>query len=85
MDCVKAAEASIKVLLDDLTQETAALIWEAHAEYDGMYSISYLSMLFYDLFLVSTRVYIPISIQSEVSFSIFQLYLPMQSCTISCP
>ena len=37
-DRVKAAEASIKVLLDNLTKETAALIKEAQAEYDGMYS-----------------------------------------------
>ena len=43
MDGVKAAEASIKVLLDNPTTETAALIKEAQAEYDGMYSDSYLS------------------------------------------
>ena len=42
-DRVKAAEASIKVLLDKPTKETAALIKEAQAEYDGMYSDSYLS------------------------------------------
>ena len=43
MDRVKAAEASIKVLLDNPTKETAELIKEAQAEYDGMYSDSYLS------------------------------------------
>ena len=43
MDQVKAAEASIKVLLDNPTKETAALIKEAQAEYDGMYSDSYSS------------------------------------------
>ena len=37
-DQVKAAEASIKVLLDNPTKETAALIKEAQAEYDGVYS-----------------------------------------------
>ena len=58
MDCIKATEASIKVLLDNLTTETAALIQEAQAEYDGMYSNSYSSMSFYDLFLVFTRVQI---------------------------
>ena len=42
-DRVKAAEASIKVLLDNPTKETAALIKEAQAEYDGMYSDSYSS------------------------------------------
>ena len=40
-DRVKAAEASIKVLLDNPTKETAALIKEAQVEYDGMYSDSY--------------------------------------------
>ena len=43
MDWVKAAEASIKVLLDNPTKETAALIKEAQAEYDGMYSNSHSS------------------------------------------
>ena len=42
-DRVKAAEASIKVLLDNPTKETAALIKEAQAEYDGMYSDSHSS------------------------------------------
>ena len=42
-DRVKAAEALIKVLLDNPTKETAALIKEAQAEYDGMYSDSYSS------------------------------------------
>ena len=42
-DRVKAAEASIKVLLDNPTKETAAVIKEAQVEYDGMYSDSYLS------------------------------------------
>ena len=42
-DSVKAAEASIKVLLDNPTKETAALIKEAQAEYDGMYSYSHSS------------------------------------------
>ena len=42
-DRVKVAEASIKVLLDNPTKETAALIKEAQAEYDGMYSDSYSS------------------------------------------
>ena len=36
MDGVKAAEASIKVLLDNPTKETATLIKEARAEYDGI-------------------------------------------------
>ena len=43
MDQVKAAEASIKALLDNPTKETAALIKEAQAEYDGMYSDSHSS------------------------------------------
>ena len=38
MDRIKAAEASIKVLLDNPTKETAELIKEAQAEYDGAYS-----------------------------------------------
>ena len=42
-DQVKAAEASIKVLLDNPTKETAALIKEAQAKYDGMYSNSHSS------------------------------------------
>ena len=42
-DRVKAGEASITVLLDNPTKETAALIKEAKAEYDGMYSDSYSS------------------------------------------
>ena len=42
-DWVKAAEASIKVLLDNPTKETAALIKEAQAEFDGMYSDSHSS------------------------------------------
>ena len=42
-DRVKAAEASIKVLLDNPTKETAAVIKETQAEYDGMYSDSYSS------------------------------------------
>ena len=42
-DRVKAAEASIKVLLDNPTKETAALIKEAQVEYDGMYSDSHSS------------------------------------------
>ena len=41
MDRVKAAAASIKVLLDNPTKETAALIKEAQVEYDDMYSDSY--------------------------------------------
>ena len=50
MDRVKAAEASIKVLLDNPTKETAALIKEAQAEYDGVYSGLYLSVVTFWLF-----------------------------------
>ena len=42
-DRVKAVEASIKVLLDNPTKETAALIKEAQAEHEGMYPDSYSS------------------------------------------
>ena len=42
-DRVKAAEVSIKVLLDNPTKETAVLIKEAQAEYDGMHLDSYSS------------------------------------------
>ena len=45
MDRVKAAEASMKVLLDNPTKETAELIKEAQAEYDGMYSDSHSSAM----------------------------------------
>ena len=45
MDRVKAAEASIKVLLDNPTKETAELIKEAQAEYDGMCPDSHLSAM----------------------------------------
>ena len=35
---MKAAEDSIKVFLDELSKETAELITEAQAEYEGLYS-----------------------------------------------
>ena len=35
---MKAAEASIKVLLEKPTKETTQLIEEAQAEYEGLYS-----------------------------------------------
>ena len=40
-DRVKAAEASIKVLLDNPSKETAALIEEAQVEYDGVDPVLY--------------------------------------------
>ena len=50
-DQVKVAEASIKVLLENPTKETAALIQEAQAEYDGAYSYSYSGIAGFYLFL----------------------------------
>ena len=38
MDQIKAAEMSLKVLLDKPTQETSELIKQAQAEYNGMSS-----------------------------------------------
>ena len=46
-DCIKAAEASIKVLLDNPMKETAELIKEAQTEYDGAYSQLYSSTLYF--------------------------------------
>ena len=43
-DQMKGAEASIKVLLDEPSKQTAALIKEAQAEYEGLYSFLYSSM-----------------------------------------
>ena len=61
MDQVKAAEALIKVLLDNPTKETAALIKEAQAKYDSMYSDSYssavISWSFFDHLLESFSKY----------------------------
>ena len=37
-DRMKAAEASIKVLLENPTKKTTQLIQEAQAEYKGLYS-----------------------------------------------
>ena len=46
-DCIKAAEASIKVLLDNPMKETAELIKEVQTKYDGVYSQLYLSTLYF--------------------------------------
>ena len=58
MDRIKAAEASLKVLLDQPTKETSELIKQAQTEYDGMYSIMYLTSPLYYLFSVCTRVHV---------------------------
>ena len=58
MDRIKAAEASLKVLLDRPIKETSELIKQAQTEYDGMYSIMYSSSLHYYLFSVCTRVHV---------------------------
>ena len=40
---MKVAKASIKLLLGEPLKETAELIKEAQAEYEGLYSFLYLS------------------------------------------
>ena len=56
-DQVKAADASIKVLLENPTKETAALIQEAQVGYDGTYLDSYLGTAGFSVFSPLTRVH----------------------------
>ena len=70
-DLIKAAEASIKVLLDNPMKETAELIKEVKTEYDGTYSELYSGTLFFHLFLVFTRVQVSSMPNLNISISIF--------------
>ena len=84
-DRVKAAEASIKVLLDNPTKETAALIKEAQVEYDGMYSDLYSSAVTswssFDHLLIFFRI-----LGSSFNFNFFFQHYPRTlNFIISCP